>query len=139
MLGVLGVCLTLAAAPTLPPRFVPVQAFTLAWTHSIEKIRWEEAYRVQKDAAGLPVLIAGEARILGSGAGMDPPPDAKHHADGWYSYQPKTPPLQVLRLTRSAYTADYDWCVQGRCRPLRAIMPTDGDVTLLKPCLGPKR
>ncbi|WP_322995880.1 DUF1850 domain-containing protein [Castellaniella sp.] len=137
MLGVLGVCLTLAAAPALPPRFVPVRAFTLAWTHSIEKIRWEEDYWVQRDASGQAVLVAGQARVLGSGAGMDPPPDAIHHADGWYSYQPQTPPLQVLRLTRSIYTADYDWCVEGHCRPLRAIMPTDGDVTLLKPCQRP--
>ncbi|CAM5784864.1 hypothetical protein CCAE64S_01448 [Castellaniella caeni] len=66
-----------------------------------------------------------------------PPPDAVHHADGWYEYQPHTGPLPELRLTRSPYTADYDWCVQGRCQPLRAVMPTDGDVTLLRPCAAP--
>lgn len=137
MLGALGVCLTLAAAPQLPARFVPVRGFTLAWTHSIEKIRWEEDYIVQADAAGQPTLIAGHARILGSGAGMDPPPGAVHRGDGWYEYQPRTPPLKILRLTRSPYTADYDWCVRGHCEPLRAIMPTDGDVTLLRPCRAP--
>lgn len=40
MLGALGVCLNLAVPPQVPPRFVPTQAFTLAWTHSIEKISW---------------------------------------------------------------------------------------------------
>jgi hypothetical protein len=137
MLGALGVCFTLAATPQLPPRFVPVQAFTLAWTHSIEKIRWEEDYRVQTDAQGQPVLVAGKARVLGSGAGMDPPPDAVHYDNGWYEYQPHTKPLQILRLTRSPYTADYDWCVKGHCQPLRGVMPTDGDVTLLRPCRQP--
>ncbi|MBN9403014.1 MAG: DUF1850 domain-containing protein, partial [Burkholderiales bacterium] len=47
MLDALGICLTLAAAPRVPPRFVPVQAFTLAWAHSIGKIRWEEDYTVR--------------------------------------------------------------------------------------------
>lgn len=137
MLGALGICLTLAAAPQTPPRFVSTQDFTLAWTHSIEKTRWEEDYRVQLDDDGAPVLVPGHARILGSGAGMDPPPDAVHRADGWYEYQPHTAPLKILRLTRSPYTADYDWCVAGHCKPLRAIMPTDGGTTLLKPCRQP--
>ena len=138
MLGALGICLSLAAAPQVPPRFVPVRRFTLAWTHSIEKIRWEEDYRVQADTDGRAVLVPGRARILGSGAGMDPPPDAVHRRDGWYEYQPRPGPLQILRLTRSPYTPDYDWCVRGRCEPLTAIMPTDGDVTLLRPCRAPR-
>ncbi len=137
MLAELGVCLTLAAAPAVPPRFVPVQAFTLAWTHSIEKIRWEEDYTIRIDAAGRPVLIPGHARIRGSGAGMDPPPDAVLRPGGWYEYQPRTAPLHILRMARSPYTADYDWCVAGRCKPMRAIMPTDGGVTLLRPCAQP--
>lgn len=135
--GALGVCLTLAGAPQVPARFVPVRNFTLAWMHSIEKIRWEEDYHVQRDPRGEPVLMAGQARILGSGAGMEPPPDAHLRADGWYVYQPHTAALTVLRLTRSRYTADYDWCVAGRCVPLRAVMPTDGGVTLLRPCRAP--
>ncbi len=139
MLGALGVCLTLAAAPGVPPRFVPVRAFTLAWTHSIEKIRWEEDYTVQSGPQGRPVLIPGQARIRGSGAGMEPPPDAVLRRDGWYVYQPHTRPLNELRLTRSPYVADYDWCVGGRCEPLRAVMPTDGDVTLLRPCARPSQ
>ncbi len=137
MIAGLGVCLSLAAAPAVPPRFVPVRQFTLAWTHSIEKIRWEEDYAVRLDADGRPVLVPGHARIRGSGAGMEPPPDAVPRPGGWYEYQPRTAPLHILRMTRSPYTADYDWCVAGRCEPLRAVMPTDGGVTLLRPCEGP--
>lgn len=137
MLIELGACLSLAAAPQLPPRFIASHSFTLAWTHSIEKIRWEEDYTISLDTQGQPVIIPGKARIKGSGAGMDPPADATHLGNGWYQYQPHTAPLKVLRLTRSPYTADYDWCMNGKCQELKALMPTDGDVTLLEPCQMP--
>ncbi|TEA78596.1 DUF1850 domain-containing protein [Allopusillimonas ginsengisoli] len=135
---VFGVCLALAAAPQVPPRFVPVHQFTLAWTHSIEKVRWEEDYRVLPPTipGGSPTLVAGKARIRGSGAGMEPPPDAVFH-DDWYEYQPEREPPPTLRLTRSIYTADFDWCMKGTCLPMSAIMPTDGDITLLYPCSAP--
>lgn len=133
-----GVCLALAASAASPTVFVPVQHFTLAWTHSIEKIRWEEDYTVRPAVPPQTGwrLQPGMARIQGSGAGMEPPPDAvwRH---GAYEYQPLTPPQTLLRLTRSGYTADYDWCVTGRCRPLSALIPTDGGVTLMWPCAGP--
>lgn len=134
MLLEIGVCLSLAASPNIEPRFIPVQEFTLAWTHSIEKIRWLENYSVQLDTQNQPILIPGKAYIKGSGAGMDPPPDAKLLNNGWYEYQPKTKPLKVLRLTRSPYTDDYDWCVADKCQTLKSIMPTDGNITLLQPC-----
>lgn len=134
----IGVCLVLASAPDVTPRFVPVRDFTLAWTHSIEKVRWEEDYTVlaPDKAGGKPVLVAGKARIRGSAAGMEPPPDAVL-VDGWYEYQPPRTLPEQLRLTRSPYTADYDWCTDGYCRPLSAIMPTDGGITLLYPCKEP--
>lgn len=135
---VFGICLVLAAAPQVAPRFVPVHEFTIAWTHSIEKIRWEEDYQVLPPTTpgGEPTMVAGKARIRGSGAGMEPPPDAVFR-DGWYEYQPERHLPHELRLTRSIYTADYDWCAGGRCEPLTAIMPTDGDITLLYPCTKP--
>ena len=42
--------------------------FTLAWTHSVERVRWEEDWRVEGDR-----LVAADSRVRGSGAGMDPP------------------------------------------------------------------
>ncbi len=142
----LGVCLALAA--NLPPGadpalevvppparivFVPARAFTLAWTHSIEKTRWEEDYRVQRGADGAPVLQLATARVRGTGAGMEPPPGSVLR-QGWYHYAPRYQPQGALRLTRSAYAADYDWCVDASCRPLGALLPSDGDVTLLWAC-----
>jgi hypothetical protein len=134
----LGVCLALAAVGGGAPVFVPVERFTLAWTHSIEKVRWEEDYAVRPGAqpGTPPVLQALTARVRGSGAGMEPPPDAvlRH---GWYEYTPRTVSPQGLRLTRSRFTADYDWCVAGHCVPLARLLPSDGDITLLAPCVDP--
>lgn len=143
--ALLGACLALAASlPSaattgLPAaddagvRFVAAPRFTLAWTHSIEKTRWEEDYRVRRDGAGRLDLLLERARIRGTGAGMEPPPDAVLR-DGWYEYRPADQPDGALRLTRSTYTPDYDWCVAGRCMPLGQLLPSDGGVTLLWPC-----
>ena len=58
---------------------LPVDTFTVAWQHSVEKTRWEEDWRV----AGRR-LVAVESRIEGSGAGMDPPPDARLVDGAWH-------------------------------------------------------
>ena len=134
----LGVCLALAASAAAPPVFVPTDHFTLAWTHSIEKVRWEEDYAVV--ASGVPgqppVLQALQARVRGSAAGMEPPDDAVLR-DGWYEYTPRMWSPQGLRLTRSPYTADYAWCTGGGCVPLARWLPSDGGITLLTPCAQP--
>lgn len=138
-MAALGVCLALAAAgQTVEPVFVPVERFTLAWTHSIEKVRWEEDYALQLGVipGTPPVLQALTARVHGSGAGMEPPPDAVLR-NGWYGYTPLTISPHGLRLTRSRFTADYDWCTNGRCVPLAHLLPSDGDITLLTPCTDP--
>ena len=136
----LGICLSLAAAlQGSPVVFVPVTEFTLAWTHSIEKVRWEEDYAVRLDAAsGQPVLHAVQARVRGSAAGMEPPFDAvlRH---GWYQYTPAITTPSGLRLTRSEFTPDYETCVPGRCQPMANWMASDGGVTLLKACRQPTR
>ena len=69
---------------------------------------------------------------------MEPPPDAKLR-DGWYEYTPATPPLRQLLLTRSEYTADYEWCENGACRPLGVLLPSNGGVTRLWPCKRAER
>lgn len=112
----IGVCLA-AAGLALS---LPLQAFTLAWTHSIEKIRWEEDYRVIQDADG-PRLVLDEARIRGSGAGMEPPDGARLSADGVWHYRPPLAPLESLHLARSDYVADYQLCWDGRCHPFAEL------------------
>jgi hypothetical protein len=149
-LGELGACLILAAAQTATPGeqatarevFMPGERFTLAWTHSIEKVRWEEDYRVvapqKNESDGRPRLMIEAARIRGTGAGMEPPPDAVLK-DGWYHYHPDTLDPYVQRLTRSPYTADYEWCTpDGACRSMGALVPSDGGITLLRPCIRAK-
>jgi len=162
--GTAGICLALAAAagppgtgPPAPPAaaavtatatataiaiaaatvFVPARHFTLAWSHSIEHVRWEEDYRVWADAPdAMPRLQATAARVRGSAAGMEPGPDAVLR-NGWYVYRPAVPELSMLWLTRSPYTADYELCIDGaRCRPLADWLPSDGWRTRLWPCLG---
>ena len=133
-MGALGVCLALLASGGSTV-FVPTAHFTLAWTHSIEKVRWEEDYAVERSSTPgkQPVLKALTARVRGSAAGMEPPEDAVFR-NGWYEYQPTAWSPQGLRLTRSPYTADYEWCSNGRCVPLGQWLPSDGDITLLTPC-----
>ncbi len=103
-----GLCLV-AAGVTLS---LPVQVFTLAWNHSVEKIRWEEDYRIAEGR-----LMLEGARIRGTGAGMEPPAGAVLR-DGVWHYRPGLPPLERLRLARSPAVADYDLCFEGACRAL---------------------
>ncbi len=132
----LGICLVLAGAAAAAPVFIPATHFTLAWTHSIEKVRWEEDWRVL-DAP--PRLEITAARVRGSAAGMEPPDDAQLK-DGWYTYRPATPAPDLLRLTRSPYTADFDLCPQGQgCAPMGRWLASDGGVTLLSACTSSPR
>ena len=108
-----GICL--AAGVVMAS--LPLSAFTLAWTHSIEKIRWEEDYQVVDKH-----LVLAEARIKGTGAGMEPPADARFK-DGVWHYRAKLPPLEKLSLSHSPFTAGYEICSTGNCQPLAAILP----------------
>ncbi|MBK7768004.1 MAG: DUF1850 domain-containing protein [Sulfuritalea sp.] len=101
-------CLAAGAASAV----LAVNGFTLAWMHSIEKIRWEEDWRIEAGA-----LVITEARIRGSGAGMEPPAGAVLK-DGVWHYRPALPPQTVLRLAHSPHAASYELCVHGHCRPL---------------------
>jgi hypothetical protein len=96
---------------------VAANSFTLAWTHSIEKIRWEEDWRIEGKT-----LVIDEARIRGTGAGMEPPPDAVLKDGAWH-YRPKIKPLTAVRLARSPYTSGYELCVADDCRPLADHLP----------------
>ncbi len=104
-------------------------ALTLAWTHSIEKTRWEEDWRVTP--AG---MVLEEDRVQTTGAGMEPPPDS--HFDGkWWRYKPPLPPLPQIVLRRSGTTVD-DWqvCIKGACKPMGAYLPRNADPVTLTTC-----
>lgn len=94
-----------------------IQSFTLAWTHSIEKVRWEEDWRIE----GRQLEIVA-ARIRGSGAGMEPPADAVLRNGVWH-YRPTMAPIDQLTLANSPYSAGYELCSNGACRPLTEHLP----------------
>src|SRR5450759_3682166 len=124
---VLGICLGAGALHA----FIATTQFTLAWTHSIEKIRWEEDYRVVGGNLDLT-----EARVRGSGAGMEPPAGAVLRDGAWH-YRPALPPQAALHLARSTYVQDYEVCVDGVCRPLANWIPVSAGTTTVNACTGP--
>ncbi len=91
---------------------VAVNAFTLAWTHSIEKTRWEEDWRLE----GQQLRVVA-ARIVGSGAGMEAPAGAVLR-DGTWHYRPVLPPLPQVLLSHSPHAGSYELCVDGDCQPI---------------------
>jgi len=105
---------------------IAVNSFTLAWMHSIEKTRWEEDWHVEG-----ALLVLDEARILGTGAGMDLPPDAvlKH---GVWHYRPQLAPQRALHLTHSPHTRGYDLCVEGVCQALAQRLPGIDNIAVIE-------
>lgn len=92
---------------------IATTTFMLQWTHSVEKTPWQEDW--QLTPAG---LVLSEARIQGSGAGMEPPEDAIFR-DGWYHYQPKIPPRQEIVLAASGETVSgWKLCAADQCYEL---------------------
>jgi hypothetical protein len=116
----------LAAGTKIVPLLVG--AMTLAWTHSVEKILWEEDW--QSGRNGLEIVAA---RVRGSGAGMDPAPDARF-VNGAWEWHPKLPPLKEVVLRRSGATADWRVCVAGHCRPMSDYVPPEADPVVMKEC-----
>jgi hypothetical protein len=101
-------------------------AFTLSWTHSVERTRWEEDWKVMP--SGLQVI---EARIKGSGAGMEPPEGAVLK-NGWWIYAPDVGPQRRVVLAASGATGDgWTLCTVQGCRELGKAA---GDTIALEPC-----
>jgi hypothetical protein len=104
-------------------------AFTLAWTHSVEKTRWEEDWTL-----GQAGLTLEEARIEGSGAGMDPPDDATFDGRFW-RYHPQLPPQPRVVLARSGATVgDWQICFAGTCRDIPEAKGEQDPPAILEPC-----
>jgi len=105
-------------------------AFTLAWTHSVEKTRWEERW-----TAGPSGLTVIEGRVEGSGAGMEPPPDAVLK-DGAYVYRPTLAPLPELVLAASGATGGgWTFCASGA--PCVILGAARGDPVRIRWCDAP--
>jgi hypothetical protein len=123
-----GVSLCLLSAGVA--KTLAVTAFTLGWTHSVEKVDWQEDWRVTP--AGLELVAA---RVKGSGAGMEPPPDARL-VDGWYQWAPHHPALPQLVLGNSGLAGEWRLCADGNCRTLSQLFGHDigANLTTMRAC-----
>lgn len=92
---------------------IAATSFVLSWTHSVEKVPWHEVWNVTPQG-----LVLSEARIKGSGAGMDPPADAVLK-NGWFTYHPNIPPRPEIVLAASGMTSGgWSFCADGSCMEL---------------------
>ncbi|MEO6663373.1 MAG: DUF1850 domain-containing protein [Rubrivivax sp.] len=109
-------------ATTVVALNLAVQAFTLSWTHSVERTEWREDWRVQHQQ-----LVLDEARVRGSGAGMDPG-DGAILRDGWWIWPGNPVPLAVLHLAVSGATGSgWLWCAKGYgCHDLERWLTRNG-------------
>jgi hypothetical protein len=120
------VCLAVAGALIAA---LPTQAFSLVWSHSVEKGEWREEWRIEGDR-----LRLAAAAVQGSGAGMEPQQDATL-VDGAWRWAPEAPPIMRLVLANSAFAGDYRLCWDGTCRPLTAVLASGaGGAVEVYPC-----
>jgi hypothetical protein len=106
----LGLCLAVATSIATA---LPVERFTLSWTHSVEKVAWEEDWRIDP---ATHKLVLEESRLRGSGAGMDPPDGAVLRGGIWHG--PGGLVVPRLRLALSEFTEDWRLCTAAGCKPL---------------------
>jgi hypothetical protein len=123
-----GLSLCLASAGVA--KALSIAAFTLVWTHSIEKVDWQEDWRVTE--AGLELV---QARVKGSGAGMEPPPEARL-VDGWFTWQPARAATAEVALGNSGAAGEWRLCADGQCRTLSDILghSVGANVTTMRAC-----
>ena len=90
-------------------------AFTLSWTHSVERTEWWESWQI---ADGKLQVI--EARVEGAGAGIAVPAGARMTPQGWV-FRPETAPLTRLVLAASGTTpSGWTLCTDAGCHELGA-------------------
>jgi hypothetical protein len=107
-----------------------IAAFTLVWTHSIEKTDWQEDWRVTP--SGLQLV---QARVKGSGAGMEPSPEARL-VGGWFQWQPARAAMPELVLGNSGVAGEWRLCSEGHCRTMSEIFghPVGANATTMRVC-----
>jgi hypothetical protein len=125
----MGICLAAAGLVV----HLGTSRLTLAWHHSVQKTLWEEDWR--ETPAG---LVLDQARIHSSGAGMDPPEDARF-VDGAWRWTPHVPPQHSIVMRRSGATADWQVCIAGKCRPMGDLLPGNPDPVTMEICPDSKK
>ena len=101
-------------------------------THSVEKVEWQEDWRATR--RGLELVAA---RVKGSGAGMEPLPEARL-INGRFRRQVAPAPLPEVLLANSGAAGEWRICTNGHCRTLSDILekPVGANVTVMRVC-GP--
>jgi hypothetical protein len=111
---------------------IATAAFSLGWTHTVEHQPWQEGWQVDGDRLRLL-----EVRVKGSGAGMEPPPEARL-VDGWYVWHlDEARERLVLRRAADPDGVIGDWrlCPAGQaCAALGDLVGADADPVTLYPC-----
>ncbi|MBO6900671.1 MAG: DUF1850 domain-containing protein [Rhizobiaceae bacterium] len=108
---------------------IAATAFTLSWAHSVEKTEWRESWVLEHGR-----LRVAEARVRGSGAGMEPP-EGSVLQDGWWVYRPAVPPQQELVLARSGATGTgWRLCVKDDCLEIGGASAEDP--VIIRACGG---
>ncbi|MGU3400883.1 DUF1850 domain-containing protein [Brucellaceae bacterium D45D] len=117
-----ALCILVAGKTTI----IAASFFSLSWTHSVQKTEWFEKWKITPTG-----LMLTEAKVKGSGAGMEPPADSKL-INGWWSYKPILPEQKSVILASSGAT-DSGWrlCASDRCIDLGTV--ADAPITL-SPC-----
>ena len=99
----------------------------LSWTHSVERVEWQEEWRVGPEA-----LTLRAARVRGSGAGMEPGEGARL-VDGWWEWEPGLVVPSLALAASGATGGGWTLCADGACQPLGA---EPGRAVVLRPCAG---
>lgn len=98
---------------------------TLSWTHSVERVQWVETWKV-----GATDLTLLRSALKGSGAGMEPGPDARLEEGWWITTAEMSVPRLVLAASGATVSA-WQLCADGACRELGG---SAGDPITLAPC-----
>jgi hypothetical protein len=109
-------------------KVIAASAFVLSWTHSVEKSGWIENWVVESGKLQLT-----EARVKGSGAGMDPGQGAALK-DGWWVWTPQARAIPEIALASAGATGGgWKLCYDGGCVTFGELA---GDPIVIHPCDG---
>ncbi len=122
----MDICIAVVLTGTLLARLP--EHVTLAWEHTVEKVRWEEDYVARGDTLELV-----EARLRGTGAGMEMPAESQLFDGAWH-YRPRLPSLRKVYLRNSQLPLGYDVCWNGKCTRMRTLIGSRDDMLALEPC-----
>jgi len=111
----MGICLFSGATSKL----IAATSFTLAWTHSVERTEWQEDWRLIGNR-----LEIVQARIKGSGAGMEPPDDARL-IGGWWVYRPAVSVDEINLANAGGRAGRWRICTDGQCRAIAERLAPD--------------